>query len=246
MPRHGRPSAGSGLSTSSFKTIRKSLRRKRPFDIDDMLSRIEGAIEGHKKAAMFELFEQGFTTLFEQVVACIISIRTFDEVSAPTARKLFEAARTPPEVARLGVRRIDELIRACTFHEPKARTIHELAQRVVKEFGGEMPCDLETVISFRGVGPKCAHLALGVACGQPYISVDIHVHRVTNRWGYVEARTPEKTLEQLEAKLPKKHWIDINRLLVPFGKHFCTGRAPKCSTCPVLVYCRQVGVTEHR
>src|SRR5207248_1134406 len=179
MPRHGRLSAGSGLSNSKrrgrtvgpVKPIHKSLRGKRPFDIDDMLSRIEGAIGGYKKAAMFELFEHGFNTLFEQVVACIISIRTFDEVSAPTARKLFEVARMPAELARLGVRRIDELIRACTFHEPKARTIHGLAQRVVKEFGGEMPCDLETLMSFRGVGPKCAHLALGVACGQPYISV---------------------------------------------------------------------------
>ena len=89
-------------------------------------------------------------------------------------------------------------------------------------------------------------MALGVACGLPFISVDVHVHRVTNRWGYVAASTPEKTLAELEAKLPKGHWVDINRLLVPFGKHVCTGKAPKCSTCPVLAYCRQVGVTEHR
>jgi len=87
---------------------------------------------------------------------------------------------------------------------------------------------------------------MGVACGESVISVDIHVHRVTNRWGYVATRTPEKTIEALEAVLPQKYWIDINKLLVPFGKHICTGRLPKCSTCPVLEYCRQVGVTEHR
>jgi endonuclease-3 len=211
-----------------------------------MFARIEQAIRPYKKAAMFELHEQGHTSVFEQLVACVISIRTLDEVSAPAARKLFEVARTPAAVAKLGAKRIDELIRAATFHEPKARTILEIARRAADEFGGELPCDVETLTSFRGVGPKCAHLALGVACGQAVISVDIHVHRVTNRWGYVSTTTPEKTLVALEERLPKKHWIDINRLLVPFGKHVCTGKLPKCSTCPVLAYCRQVGVTGHR
>jgi endonuclease-3 len=219
---------------------------KKPFDVDDMFAGIERAIRPYKKAAMFELAAQGFNSVFEQLVACVISIRTFDEVSAPTARRLFEVARTPAEVAALGAARIDELIRAATFHEPKARTIHAIAERTVTEFGGELPCDADVLRSFHGVGPKCANLTLGVACGRPVISVDVHVHRVTNRWGYVQAPTPEKTLAQLEERLPKKHWIDINRLLVPFGKHICTGRLPKCSTCPVLAYCRQVGVTKHR
>jgi endonuclease-3 len=96
------------------------------------------------------------------------------------------------------------------------------------------------------VGPKCANLALGIACGEQVISVDIHVHRVTNRWGYVQTKTPEQTMAALEKKLPKKHWLDINRLLVPFGKHICTGQSPKCSSCPVLEFCQQVGVTKHR
>jgi endonuclease-3 len=220
--------------------------KKKPFDVDEMFGRIETAIAPFKKAAMFELREQGYRSVFEQLVACIISIRTLDEVSAPTARRLFEVARTPAAVAKLGERRVDELIHAATFHEPKSRTILEIAKRTVEEFGGELPCDADVLTSFRGVGPKCAHLALGVACGEAFISVDIHVHRVTNRWGYVAASTPEKTLVELEGKLPKQHWIDINRLLVPFGKHICTGKLPKCSTCPVLEYCRQVGVTSHR
>jgi endonuclease III len=109
-----------------------------------------------------------------------------------------------------------------------------------------LPCDREVMLALPGVGPKCANLVLGIACGEARIGVDIHVHRVTNRWGYVQAPTPEKTMEQLEAKLPRRYWVEINRLLVPFGKHVCTGRLPKCSTCPVLDMCRQVGVTEHR
>ena len=102
------------------------------------------------------------------------------------------------------------------------------------------------LLGLRGVGPKCANLVLGIACGQARIGVDVHVHRVTNRWGYVSASTPEKTMVELESRLPEEYWVEINRLLVPFGKHVCTGRLPKCSTCPVLDMCRQVGVTEHR
>ena len=195
---------------------------------------------------MFELAEDGFSSAFEQLVACMISIRTYDEVSLPTARKLLARARTPAEMVKLTPEEIDELIHACTFHERKAVQIHAVARRVLDEFGGELPCDSETILSFGGVGPKCANLTLGIACGQPFISVDIHVHRVTNRWGYVQASTPEKTMVALGEKLPRKYWIDINRLLVPFGKHICTGQLPKCSTCPVLDMCQQVGVNAHR
>ena len=219
---------------------------KKSFDIDKALKLISKAVEPWPKAAMFELAEEGFNSLFEQLVACIISIRTYDEVSLPTARKLFARARTPAQISKLAIEEIDELIHTCTFHERKAAQIHVIALRVLDEFDGKLPCDSETLLSFAGVGPKCANLALGIACGEPVISVDIHVHRVTNRWGYVKASAPEKTMLALEAKLPQKHWIDINRLLVPFGKHICTGTLPKCSTCPVLDMCQQVGVKTHR
>jgi len=203
-------------------------------------------------AAMFELAARGYDTVFHQLVGCIISIRTRDEVSLPVAIALFEAAPTPAAVARLSVAKIDALIRASSFHYGKAQTIRAVALRTVRDFDGALPCDAEVLTSFKGVGPKCANLALGVACGSSGaagdvgISVDIHVHRVTNRWGVVATKTPEQTMRALERVLPKRYWVEINRLLVPFGKHVCTGRAPKCSTCPVLAYCRQVGVTTHR
>jgi endonuclease-3 len=195
---------------------------------------------------MFELYERGHRSLFEQLVACIISIRTLDEVSLPVALKLFERAPTPETIAKLSVAQIDKLIHASSFHSAKAATIRTIAQRTISEFGGTLPCDADVLMSFKGVGPKCANLALGVACRQSRISVDIHVHRVTNRWGVVSSSSPEQTMTALEKVLPKRYWIEINRLLVPFGKHVCTGRLPKCSTCPVLEFCRQVGVTEHR
>lgn len=218
---------------------------KTPFDIDVALERIAEAVKPYPKAAMFELRERGFGTPFQQLVACILSIRTYDEVSLPASLRLFAQAPGPREIAALSVEEIDVLIADCTFHEGKAGQIKEIAQATLDRFGGELPCDFETLTGFRGVGPKCANLALGVACGQGRIAVDIHVHRVTNRWGYVAAPTPEATLAQLEKILPERHRIRINELLVPFGKHVCTGRLPKCSTCPVLDMCRQVGVTKH-
>jgi endonuclease-3 len=219
---------------------------KVPFDIDVAMERIEEAVRPFAKAALFELAEEGYNSAFEQLAACIISIRTRDETTLPTARRLFAVARTPAEMSRLTPAKIDELIWACTFHEAKAPQLHAIARRVVEEYNGDLPCDAEVLLSFRGVGPKCAHLVLGIACGQPFISVDVHVHRVTNRWGYVSAPTPEKTMAALQEKLPRRYWVEINRLLVPFGKHICTGQLPKCSTCPLLEMCRQVGVTKHR
>jgi len=215
---------------------------KKPFDIDLALKLIYEAVRPFPKAAMFELAEEGFNSAFEQLVACMISIRTYDEVSLPTARKLFARARTPAEVSKLSIQEIDSLINTSTFHERKASQILEIAHRIIDEYDGSLPCNSEILLSFPGVGPKCANLVLGIACGQPSISVDIHVHRVTNRWGYVKASTPEKTMTALETKLPREYWIDINRLLVPFGKHICTGERPHCSTCPVLDMCQQVEV----
>lgn len=220
--------------------------KKKPFDIDLALDRINDAVKPWPKAAMFEMAENGYNTPFEQLVACMISIRTYDEVTIPTALRLFDKARTPQQISKLTVGEIDGLIRTSTFHERKAAQIRDLAIRVRDEYDGKLPCDVEVMQSFSGVGPKCAHLVLGVACKEPFISVDIHVHRVTNRWGYVETARPERTMLALETKLPRKHWIDINRLLVPFGKHICTGNLPKCSTCPVLDMCQQVGVKAHR
>jgi endonuclease-3 len=219
---------------------------KKPFDIGVAVPHIRKAVKPWPKAALFELAENGFTTTFEQLVACIISIRTYDEVTLPVSRKLFERAHTPDQMIKLTYEELDALISPSTFHERKASQILAIARRAIDEYGGEIPCDPEILMSFSGVGPKCAHLVLGIACGEPFISVDIHVHRVTNRWGYVKTSTPEKTMIALGEKLPRRYWIEINRLLVPFGKHICTGNLPHCSTCPVLEMCQQVGVKAHR
>ncbi len=223
----------------------------RPFDIDVALERVNEAVAPYLAAAMFALRDgddehPGYGTLFQQLVACILSIRTYDEVSLPVARRLFARAATPAAVAALAEDELAALIDESSFAPAKARQILAIAARTVGEFGGTLPADDSVLQSFTGVGPKCAHLALGVATGAPYISVDVHVHRVTNRWGYVSAATPEKTLAALERVLPRRWWVEINRRLVPFGKHVCTGVRPRCSTCPVLDTCARVGVTSYR
>lgn len=223
----------------------------RPFDIDVALERVGEAVAPYAPAAMFALRDggdgfPGYGTLFQQLVACILSIRTYDEVSLPVARRLFARAATPAAVRALGEDELAALIAESSFAPAKARQILAIAERTDAEFGGALPADDAVLQSFTGVGPKCAHLALGVATGAAYISVDVHVHRVTNRWGYVRAGTPEKTLAALERVLPRRWWVEINRLLVPFGKHVCTGVRPRCSTCPVVDMCARVGVTSHR
>jgi endonuclease-3 len=219
---------------------------KAPFDAHEAVRRLREAVRDLADAAMFELRERGWGSLFHQLVACILSIRTRDEVSLPTALSLFDAAPTPAELAALSEGKIDRLIGAVTFHERKAGQIRAIARSTVEDHGGELPCDVEVLTAFSGVGPKCANLALGVACGAERISVDVHVWRVTNRWGIIAARTPEQAIPQLEAVLPREYWIEINRLLVPFGKHVCTGTRPKCSACPLLEMCEQVGVSDER
>lgn len=217
-----------------------------PFDIHTALQRIEEAVAPFPKAALFELYERGYTSLFEQLIACMISIRTYDEVTIPAAEKLFGLARQPADISRLEPSQIAEAIEPASYAGNKSYQIQAIAAEVAEHYGSELPADFEVLTGFKGVGPKCAGLALGIAAGQAYIGVDIHVHRVTNRWGYVQANSPEKTMQALQAVLPEDYWLSINRLLVPFGKHICTGRLPHCSTCPVQDMCRQIGVSKHR
>ena len=219
---------------------------KKPFKIEIALERIEKSVRSFPKAAMFELAEKGFGSVFEQIIGCIISVRTRDETTLKVAYKLFEQARTPEQFLRFSAGELDKLINPSTFYEQKAYRILEIARIITEKYNGKLPCEQEILLSLPGVGPKCANLVLGIVGKQPFISVDIHVHRVSNRWGFVRTKTPEATMKALEKNVPQKLWIDINRVVMPFGKHICTGELPKCSTCPVLEMCRQTGVTSHR
>lgn len=219
---------------------------KKPFNLSIVLKRIEKAVKPYPKAAMFELYERGYTSLFEQLISCIISIRTLDETTIPLSEKLFQMVRTPKELIKLSPKKLEHLLHGATFPGQKAYTMLGIAKAAIDQYNGELPANFQKLTELKGVGPKCANLALGVSKKQAAISVDVHVHRVTNRWGFVETSSPEQTMLQLQQKVPQQKWIDINRLLMPFGKHVCTGRLPHCSACAVLEYCRQVGVASHQ
>jgi endonuclease III len=219
---------------------------KEPFDIDEVFRRLRLALAGLPRAAMFDLRDRGFSSPFEQLVGSLISARTRDETTMEVCLRLFDRARTPRAMASLDEETLAGLLRGASFPEPKARDLIALSKQIVEEHGGDVPDTLEGLTAFRGVGPKIAALTLAVGFGRAAIAVDIHVHRIVNRWGYVETATPEKTAAALALKLPERYWIEINERLVPFGKFICTGVRPHCSTCPLLSMCRQVGVTSHR
>jgi endonuclease-3 len=226
--------------------MRSTSSSKQPFDIDEAFRRLRLAVADLPKAAMFDLRDRGYRSPFEQLVGALISARTRDETTVKVCLRLFEVARTPREILALDERDLTRLLAGASFAEVKARDIREMSRRIVQEWGGQVPDSLEALTSLRGVGPKIAALTLAVGFGRPAIAVDIHVHRIVNRWGYVAASTPEKTMLALADLLPERYWIEINERLVPFGKFVCTGARPKCSTCPLLSMCGQVGVTEHR
>lgn len=214
---------------------------KEPFDIHEAFRRLDRACAGLPKAAMFELRDEGYASPFEQLVASLISARTLDETSIEVCRRLFATARTPEAMAALGEGELACFLVPATFPEPKARDILALSRAIAAD-GGHVPDTAEGLTRFRGVGPKIAALTLAVGFGVPAIAVDVHVHRITNRWGYVATSTPEQTQAALAAKLPREYWIAINERLVPFGKWVCRGLRPRCPTCPLLSMCAQVGV----
>lgn len=222
------------------------MEAKAPFDVDEAFRRLRIATAGLPKAAMFELRDRGHASPFEQLVGALISARTRDETTTVVCERLFDVAATPDAMAALDEDRLAGLLDGATFPEPKARDLRRIAREMLERHGGAVPDTMEGLTAFRGVGPKIAALTLAVGFGRPAIAVDVHVHRVANRWGYVVTTTPERTMGALAAKLPERYWIEINERLVPFGKAVCTGVRPRCSTCPLFSMCAQVGVGAHR
>jgi endonuclease-3 len=219
---------------------------KLPFDIDEAFHRLRRAVANLPKAAMFDLRDRGFGSPFEQLVGSLISARTRDETTLAVCLRLFPVAHTPAQMAALDPDDLTRLLHGASFPESKARDLIALSRQIVTQHNGFVPDTLDALNAFRGVGPKIAALTLAVGFGQPAIAVDVHVHRIVNRWAYVATTTPDQTAAALALKLPERYWIEINERLVPFGKSICTGIRPRCSTCPLLEMCPQVGVMSHR
>jgi endonuclease-3 len=215
-------------------------------DIDEVLKRIEKLVPAFRDQPSVGEVAEKTGDPFLVLVATLISLRTREEVTRKVMWPLFELASTPAEMAALPEAKIAAVIRPATFAEAKAKTIKTISKQIVTEHGGKVPDTLEGLLAFKGVGLKTANLVLSLGYGKLAICVDIHVHRVFNRLGYVRTKSPDATEEALRKKLPKKYWIPVNNWLVTFGRNQCTPVAPRCSTCPVEKFCDKVGVTKHR
>jgi endonuclease-3 len=183
---------------------------------------------------------------FRVLVATLISLRTTDPVTERASARLFAIADTPQAMAALDEATIAEAIRPANFHPTKARRIRALSERLVREFGGRVPADLDTLLTLDGVGRKTANLVLTEGFDLPGVCVDTHVHRILNRLGFVTTKDPLGTEMALRAGLPPEHWKPINTRLVAFGQRVCRPLSPHCSTCPLAVRCRRIGVGRTR
>ena len=179
---------------------------------------------------------------YKILISTIISLRTKDEVTRNASERLYRLAETPQEMMKLTQKQIEQAIYPAGFYHNKAKNILEISQTILAKFHGEVPDDLSDLLSLRGVGRKTANLVITVGYRKKGICVDTHVHRISNRLGYVSTKTPEQTEFALRKKLPEKYWIEFNDLLVSFGQHICKPISPFCSQCPIHDHCRRVGV----
>ena len=183
---------------------------------------------------------------FKVLVSCILSLRTRDQTTAEASARLFGIADTPAKLALLTVPEIEEAIYPVGFYRVKALQILEISRQLTTEHAGRVPDELEELLRFKGVGRKTANLVLTLGFGKPGICVDIHVHRICNRWGYVSTAAPDRTELALRQQLPREYWIAINDLLVCFVQNQCTPVSPRCSSCPLYGLCDRVGVVKQR
>jgi endonuclease-3 len=192
------------------------------------------------------LMAETYQSLFRVLISCILSLRTQDATTAKASHRLFALADSAEAMLKLTARKIEKLIYPVGFYKTKAKNILEICRVLTDDHDGKVPDEIDELLKLRGVGRKTANLVVTLGYRKPGICVDTHVHRISNRWGYVKTKTPEKTEFALRDKLPKSYWIEYNDLLVTFGQHLCRPISPVCSQCPLSKYCSKIGVTVKR
>jgi len=183
---------------------------------------------------------------YRTLISCILSLRTKDEVTDAASKRLFALADRPGSIARLKVKTIEKAIYPVGFYRNKAAQVREISKRLLDDFGGEVPRSIDELLSFRGVGRKTANLVMTRGHDLHGICVDIHVHRICNRWGYVKTKSPDETEFALREVLPKRYWKEINGMLVAYGQNLCRPVSPFCFRCPVAGLCAREGVGRSR
>lgn len=183
---------------------------------------------------------------FKVLIACILSLRTQDNTTEKAAERLFSLASTPEALAKIQVKDIEKAIYPVGFFRVKAERIKAMSQELVVKYRSRVPDEIEELLKLKGVGRKTANLVVTLGYDKPGICVDTHVHRITNRWGFVKTKTPAETEFALRGKLPRQYWKEINSILVAFGQGICRPLSPLCSKCDIAPYCSRTGVGKHR
>lgn len=214
-------------------------------DLPDAFRRLRAAAK-HWAAPMIYDMAQKKRSPFEILIASLLSARTLDTVTIQVYPELFKRADTPQKMVAVPEAEIERIIHRVAFSATKAKQILAISRILLEKYDGKVPQTLDELDELPGVGRKIANLTLTEAFGKPGITVDVHVHRIVNRWGYVKTKTPDETEMVLREILPPKYWIEINGLLVALGQNICRPITPICSQCPVFEYCARVGVTKSR
>ena len=187
----------------------------------------------------FVKFMEGVNDPYLVLICCILSLRTNDKTTYPCSMRMLELGKTPEEISKLSPDVLAKAIYPVGFYQNKAEQIIALSKELVEKYNSKVPDEIEELIKFKGVGRKTANLVLTKGFNKPAICVDVHVHRISNRLGYVETKNPEETEFALRAKLPKKYWIDFNTLLVTHGQNVCKPQKPDCANCSIEKYCKK-------
>jgi len=183
---------------------------------------------------------------FKVLISCLLSLRTKDKTTSEASARLFALAGDLASMLKLSQEQIERAIYPVGFYRTKTKQIHKICRRLLDDYDGQVPNSIEALVTLPGVGRKTANLVVTVGYRRPGICVDIHVHRISNRWGYVKTRNPKETEEALRKKLPARYWIIYNDLLVPYGQNICQPISPICSRCKLVKYCDRVDVTRSR
>jgi endonuclease-3 len=213
--------------------------------IDDIIRLLEIELGNRELPIVSQLAEERHNP-FAILISTLLSLRTKDEVTAVATERLFALASTPEGMLKLTTEEIQKAIYPVGFYRTKAETILRTCRDLIDRFGGHVPGTLDELLTIKGVGRKTANLVVSLGFGGEGLCVDTHVHRISNRLGYVRTKHPEETEFALREKLPRKYWSRINTLLVAFGRNTCRPVSPLCSTCPLAAYCDRVGVKKSR
>lgn len=183
---------------------------------------------------------------FRVLISTVLSLRTKDETTAVASKRLFKLADNPTDMLKLSEKEIIKAIYPVGFYKTKAKNIRSICRDLISKYDSKVPDEIDELLKFKGVGRKTANLVVTLGYSKPGVCVDTHVHRISNRLGYIKTKTPDETETALRKKLPEKYWIGYNSLLVSFGQHLCRPISPFCSRCPVIKFCDRVGVTTSR